>query len=247
MATFTIISKDTTNSSPYQIGTLYLNLEHSSVYVFTKTDFSTNTIPEYKDAENDPPLKIKILDISLENKGKLFLNGEEVQVEDEITMLDIENNLFTYVSDITTDIQYTDLFIFDIADEGSTEYGDLNGTINITVNEIENLPPSSVGDGEVTLEHGETLIFTREMFTTQTVPPYSDPEGDAALLLKITQLPTNGNLIFNETLVFPNQIINFLGIDQGLLIFQPDTSIKINNIENFTFQIADEGSGVFVG
>jgi hypothetical protein len=85
------------------------------------------------------------------------------------------------------------------------------------------------------------------MFTTNTVPPYSDPEGDAALNLKVLTLPTIGLLKYNAINVTLNQIIPFSGIDSGLLIYVPDnTNLNAYNA-SFTFQIADAGSGIFVG
>lgn len=117
----------------------------------------------------------------------------------------------------------------------------------ISVDSYENLPASSVGDGAATTEHGEVLSYTRAMFTTNTVPPYADPEGDAALNLKVTSLPVNGLLKLNSVDVTLNQIISFADIDSGLFTYTPDTGITAAYDASFSFQIADAGSGIFVG
>ena len=117
----------------------------------------------------------------------------------------------------------------------------------ITVDSYENLPASSVGDGSATTNFGETLVYTRDMFTTNTVPPYADPEGDAALNLKITSLPTNGLLKLNGNNITINAIVSFDDIDSGLFTYVPDNQISAGYDASFTFEIADAGSGIFVG
>ena len=252
MATFTITTNELTNNPPYQTGILYKTINNADEYIFTVDDFTINTIPEYRDKENDDLLKIKILSINDSNNGGLYLNNILVKENDEITVTDITNNLLVYKSSLSEGSSYNDIFTFDVADEGSGEYGNLKGEIDITVNAIKNEPPSEVGDGEETIDHGETLIFTRAMFTTATTPPYSDPEGDAALLLKITSLPTNGTIYLQgvtDSLTSPvivNQIISFSDIDLGRLYYVPDSGIIEEDIESFTFGIADAGSGIFV-
>ena len=67
----------------------------------------------------------------------------------------------------------------------------------IVVDSYANLPPSEVGDGSTSTTYSTAVVFTRAMFTTSTVPPYADPEGDAALNLKVTSLPIAGILKLN--------------------------------------------------
>ena len=214
-------------------------------------DFTINTSPIYIDEEGDDLLKIKILTINENNKGDLYLNNVLVKENDEITAIDINSGLLVYKASLSEESFYNDLFTFDVADEGSGEYGNLEGVINIQIEELKNEPPSEVGDGEETIGHGEILVFTRAMFTTATTPPYSDPEGDAALLLKITSLPTNGVIYLVDTTsnlsspVIENQIIPFSDIDLGKLYYVPDSGIIEEDIESFTFGIADAGSEIF--
>lgn len=117
----------------------------------------------------------------------------------------------------------------------------------INVNEYVNQPPSSVGDGEQTIDYGEVIVFTRAMLTSALSPAYADPEGDAANLLKIIQLPSIGLLKLNGTNVLVNDEIKFSDIDLSLLTFVPDNSTTSSYASSFQFAIADVGSGVFVG
>jgi len=118
----------------------------------------------------------------------------------------------------------------------------------VTVQEKENLPPSQVGNNTVSTNYGEAYVFTVADFTTNTSPAYSDPEGDSAFQLKIiTNLPSQGTLELNGTPVTLNQVISFSDIASGLLTYVPDDSDVTAYSIDFEFEIADSGSGQFVG
>lgn len=120
-------------------------------------------------------------------------------------------------------------------------------TFTVTIDEYTNLPPTTVGDGSESTSYGSTLVYTRAMFTTNTVPPYADPEGDAALELKIITLPAEGELQYNAVAVSINDIIPFSDIDLGLFTYVPDNNNQNAYNTSFEFEIADAGSGIFVG
>lgn len=243
MAKFTITINEFDNNPPFSTGKQTINIDNRVEYVFTKNDF-INTSPPYQDPENDDLLAIKIVTLLSENIGSLEYNSIPVVLNQEITVADIENGLFKYISE-NQDQQYDDLFGFDVADEGSTQFGGLEGTVFLNIEGVENLPPT-IGDGESTIDYSESLVFTRAMFTTQTTPPYSDPEGDAALKLQIINLPDDGVLKLNGVNVFTNQIILFDEIDNGNLVYIPDNNITQSDMETFNFAIADAGSNIFV-
>jgi len=117
----------------------------------------------------------------------------------------------------------------------------------ITTNAYVNLPPSQVGDNSASTNYGITKTFTSADFTTGTTPAYSDPEGDSAYQLKVTTLPTTGDLELNAITVTLNQIINFTDIAAGLFTYVPDNGTLTTYADPFTFEIADIGSGTFVG
>jgi hypothetical protein len=117
----------------------------------------------------------------------------------------------------------------------------------VTINAQINLPPSTVGDGATSTDYGVSIVFSRADFTTNTSPAYVDPEGDAALNLKIISLPTEGVLEFNSVAVSLNDIISFTDIDSGLFTYSPDNAASGTYVDPFDFEIADAGSGTFVG
>lgn len=118
-------------------------------------------------------------------------------------------------------------------------------TFNLNIDGQTNLPPSQVGDGSKTTSHATAVTLVRADFTTNTTPPYSDPEGDAAELLKVLSLPSGGDLKLNGVNVTVNQIITFSDIDAGLLTYEPEPTQTNARVENFTFAIADAGSLTF--
>jgi hypothetical protein len=116
---------------------------------------------------------------------------------------------------------------------------------NINVTQYDNQPPT-IGDGERNTNYGEAITLTRADFTTNTNPPYYDPEGDAPATLRIISLPASGVLKLNNVDVVVNQEIDFITeIDASLLTYTPDLNNTAAHSVAFGFEIADEGSDVF--
>jgi len=255
MASFTITSGGKTNFPPTQIGDFAFALENNASRIFTLEDFTTETTPQYVDPENDPVSKVKILTTTFVN-CTLELDGVAVTLNQEIDIADVVAGLLVLEDDGADVLGHLEPFTFTLSDTGSNQFSSESGEMLAKVNPIVNQPPAVVGDGAATIGYGETLVFTRTMFTTQTTPAYSDPEGDAALLLKITGLPAVDSnaktaqvfgIKLNGVAVQVNDIIDFSDIDLGLLTYVTDTSSFDGLATNFTFEIADVGSGIFVG
>lgn len=240
MALFTITIDSYINLPPDNIGDNILSISHNETYVFTLNDFTVDTIPAYSDPEGDTVEAIKILTIP--STGILYLNITPVIALDEIPVVSISGGLLNYIADIGTITTYSEGFTFDISDIGSSTFSGLTGIITLNVGAKDNLP-ATVGNASATIDYGETLIFTRALLTAN----YSDPEGDAAFQLLITGLPILGLLKLNGVNVLVNDIISFTDIDLGLLTYVPDLADTNGDIQGFTFKIADEGSGQFIG
>jgi len=118
------------------------------------------------------------------------------------------------------------------------------GNFNISVQQQPNLPPT-VGDNAVTATYGTNKIITAAMLTTDTTPPYTDPEGDNPYQLRVNTLPTTGKLQLDGVDVVVNQVINFTDIENNLFVYVPDNSVTNSYNINFEFDIADDGSFEF--
>jgi hypothetical protein len=117
---------------------------------------------------------------------------------------------------------------------------------NINVTGYDNQPPT-IGDGQKETNYGQALPLNRADFTTNTTPPYSDPEGDLPLNLKITSLPAAGILRLDGVDVTVNQEISFISdIDAGKLTYTPDLNNTSAHSVSFGFEISDEGSNTYV-
>lgn len=245
MAIFTITTNAQTNLPPDVVGDAYVNTTYGVQLVFTVANFTTNTIPPYHDPEGDAMLSLKIL--SLPSLGTLKNDGVASNVNDIITAVELVAGDFTYDNPPAEDAGYEDSdFTFDLTDAGSLTLGGFAQKVYITVGESINVGPDAVGDNALNTNYATTLVFTVANFTTETTPAYSDPEGDAADKLKITTLPVQGFLKFNQVDVTINQIIDFSDIASGLLTYVTDVSIITSQNLFFEFAIADAGSGIFV-
>jgi hypothetical protein len=233
----TITNSNAENGRPNSIGSNSVSIANRSTYTFTVADFTTETRPPYSDPEDDSMSYIKILNRT--GIGELQLNGVTLNNDDLVYTGDISTGNFTYVSQDNDD-SYPVTFKFDCADEGSgTLSGLTDGIFTISVAEKENQPPDSVGNNTIDRNYSESITFTRSDFTTNTTPPYNDPEGDAAYKLKITSLPSDGLLTHNNSPVTLNQEILFNEIDQGYMVYTPDSVIIIAQTVTFDYCISD--------
>lgn len=244
MALFTLTVNAQNNQPPDRIGDLSLALTYNQTYTFTEADFTTGTSPEYNDPEGDSLQSIQVK--TLPTLGTLELNSVAVVALDEITVADINSNLFTYIADPAETAGYTDSnFTWDAKDTGSLTFAGLTGTVTFIADAEVNLAPSAVGNNSKTTDFNSTIVFTTADFTTDTTPAYADPEGDAAANLQVLSLPASGTLKLSGVDVKVNQIISFADITSGFFTYVPDNSIIGGTTVDFNFQIADAGSGLY--
>jgi hypothetical protein len=234
-----------TNGRPTFIGSNTIVIPNGGLEQYEISDFTTDTTPQYSDPENDPLSYIKV--ITVPSIGLLYSNGVIVSIGDVIQSGVLTTSNFYYKApDTGQESGYSESWQFDIADSGSNSLSGLPGGImTMQVLEEANLPPSQIGDNTIVLQNSQSHVFTTANFTSETIPAYADPEGDAPHRLKIINLPSNGNLIFNGINVVANQIILFSEIDLGYLVYSPEISLTSAQNYNFNFSVSDFGSGEF--
>lgn len=219
--------------------TVSLHVDSNSVYLEegpdTKSFIQENFLKNYNGVEPE-----YLIIVTLPRYGILKYKDVDVQSNSVILFTDIANLIY-HRSEINT---YQDSFIFQVSDKQLKLTTNMaNFTIN--VDGKINQPPV-IGDGSAVTPYNQTLVFTREMFTTNTVPPYHDPEGDLPLKLKITSLPTTGVMSLRGVPLIVNQEIDFVNdIDSGELTYTPDGQIVNEQNIDFTFSIMDSGSGQY--
>ena len=119
------------------------------------------------------------------------------------------------------------------------------GLFTINNGAYVNLPPSAVGDFNITVANRAVTVLTLAMFTTSTTPVYSDPEGDVAKEVRIDTLPVDGVLKLSGTNITTGQIIPVAGIVAGNLTYESPNQNALDT-DTFNFSVSDLGSGMFV-
>jgi len=251
MAQFTVTVNPYQNQPPNQLGINIVYIEDPDVpgfYTIQPADVTTDTDPVYADPEGDAPAVLRVKSIPLAGRGILQYNLTEVVSGDlplDIPWVSLSAGALRFVP-VNYIGQYEEQMDFDIADTGSGQFSGLTtGQLRLNVGLVRN-QPATIGDGSADMDYQSTLVFTREMFTTLTTPPYSDPEGDAAEALKILTLPEETGMALNGVPVVVNQVIPFSSIDAGLFTYTNDDVMDTGgDIQSFTFAIRDAGSGEF--
>jgi hypothetical protein len=120
------------------------------------------------------------------------------------------------------------------------------GVITLNVSARLNRAPDSSGWNNLVLAHGLIHTFTLANFTTETNPPYSDPEGDALKEVKITSLPFQGVLKLSGLTVSVNENITSSQLSSSLLTYESDVSDLDGYLDSgMEFLVSDVGSSNF--
>tara|TARA_R110002049_G_scaffold298314_1_gene487961 strand:- start:385 stop:1122 length:738 start_codon:yes stop_codon:yes gene_type:complete len=243
MGLITILTSEIPNRPPSRSGYFSFQINLGEEYVFTKENFTTETIPSYLDPEDDDMRSIKIDSLPL--KGVLEKNGIGVSEGDEISSSDLSLGVLVYKSIDLPEESYSDSNMsFSVSDEGSGSFMEASNNVFIDVAYVQNEPPSQVGDNGAEIEVGEEFVFTKASLTSQLVPPYSDPEGNPASRLRIDSLPSVGTLTLSGNNCYQGQIINFSDIELGLFKYKSN-QVADSGLGGFSFSVSDTGSEQF--
>jgi hypothetical protein len=241
MSTITLNIGAQVNQPPSSSGWASVALDYNELYVFTLAYFTTNTNPPYADPEGDVLESVKVTTIP--SQGVLSLSAIPVINNDVITSADIVAGNLKYQADVAdTDGYESNDMMFTVSDVGSSTFTLTPTRFIFAVDAQENQPPTSVGDGSTTVEYSVVKTLTRAMFTSGTIPAYSDPESDEAFNLRFDTVPILGELQINGELITAGQIVSFSDIDLGLLTYVGDLTDTDGDVQSFTFSIADAGS-----
>ena len=120
------------------------------------------------------------------------------------------------------------------------------GIITLDVSAKVNQPPNSSGWLKLDISFNELYVFTLANFTTETSPPYGDPENDDFASIKITSLPAQGVLSLNNVACLVGDEITSTDLNSGLFKYQADgTDINGYTSGEMEFTVADIGSNSF--
>jgi hypothetical protein len=111
---------------------------------------------------------------------------------------------------------------------------------------VTNNPPT-IGDNTILVENNVVTVLTLDMFTTNTIGPYSDPEGDLIDAIRIDRIhgTNQGTFYVDGIEITKGQIITREQIDAGKFTH---TGADIDTVasDGFEFSARDEGSQIWV-
>lgn len=193
-------------------------------------------INNFNDVDNDNVGDIVIR--TLPSYGVLFFNNEKISINFSFDIKDLEKFKYTRIFKGA----YTDTFTYQVTDNSNNKKLSNMATMTMNVNAYDNQPPT-IGDNELTIAFGQTKVYTVQDFTSNTTPAYSDPEGDGPFKLKVTLLPTTGELQLNSVAVSLNDEIFFTDIAKGFFTYVPDISDANGySDDDWDYEISDLGS-----
>lgn len=205
--------------------------------VFSVTDFGFS---DPTDGDILSGVKITVLPDS----GTLTLDGVAVSAGDIITAANIAGGKLVWTPDANAHGNGLDSLTFKVVDDGGTEGGGANmsaaHTITFYVTAVNDAP---VGADETatTLEDTAYTLSGGDFGFSSGVDDYQDIEGSAPGRITIAVLPTNGTLTLNGAAVAVDDVITFLDIDAGKLVWTPDANHNGTGIASLVYKISDNG------
>lgn len=231
VGTFTININQAVNQAPDNVGDLTINLDSGATHTFTQANFTTETTPIFSDPEGDNPENVKITNITGLSTGALKYNGTDVTVNQVIPYSGIGSGLLVYEADSATQTLYSDTFLFQISDDGSSTFSSGTGTMTLSVAAYVNQPPTT-SDTTINDDEGDVYTFKRADFGA------TDPEGDTIVSVRFPTLPGAGSIKLNNVNVTVNQEISLTDVDNNLLTYTQASNAG-NTQVSFTFEVKD--------
>lgn len=236
------ISVTNDNNLPPIVGNVIKHFTYTSglqTYTFSQADFTNN----FADPQGNNPNQVMILNNVF--NGALYYEGTLINGQGFVFPIANANQL-TYKYTPTTTNHIYDVIYFQVNDDNPTPKYSNMATFTIDVNAYVNQPPSAVGSNSITLSNRVTRVFTLADFTTNTTPPYADPESDGVYQLRIDSLPSLGVLKLSGTsIVSAPTIINASDIVAGNFEYVAPSQDAAAAV-SFNFSLSDTGSHTFV-
>ncbi|MFY0591879.1 FG-GAP-like repeat-containing protein, partial [Roseivirga sp.] len=130
--------------------------------------------------------------------------------------------------DFETTTQYD--LVVRVSDEGK-----LTDTANITVEMTNVNEPPIVDSNTVEAKQDAAYVFTSADFQVN----YEDPENSAATDIRVTALPSRGQLLLNGNPIADEDVISFTDIAAGNFTYLPPAGNSGTDFTNFNFRISD--------
>ncbi|MBD9484678.1 retention module-containing protein [Pseudomonas sp. PDM14] len=135
---------------------------------------------------------------------------------------------WSYVAPDGITSNVTEQFGYSLVDADGT-----SDSATLTVNVIDANSPPAGADATLSLLEDTSHVLGASSFG------FSDAEGNTLAAVKITTLPTAGQLTLNGSAIGAGTLVSVADINAGKLIFTP--AANANGYATFTFQVQDSG------
>lgn len=204
-------------------------VDEDQTYTFVELDFSFTD-------DTDAFKSVRI--ISIPNAGSLLHGSDLVTLNQEISVIDITNNLLKFTPAANANGNTYATFGFTVIDAANEESTSATMTIDVTAQ--NDLPTA----GSTTLDLNEDNPIT----IIKTDFQFSDIDGHSFDKIEVLNTVTLGSLENNGSAVGNNEYVSIADIDNGYLIFTPESNGNGDPYTNFTFRVFDssgENSGEY--
>jgi len=176
------------------LGSYTYNMSYGSTRTLSLNYLTTYTDPAYLDPENDSPFKVKF-NTGSTSAIKLYQAGLEITAGQEILVSDWN----VTIKDMSTTVSaHGQSFDFQIADEGSKNYGNQVGIFSVSVYEFSNQAPIANAGQDQTV-----VIDTTSEFSSSVVLDGSDSYDNtgniSSYLWEIISKPIDSGVVINNS------------------------------------------------
>ncbi|MDU9415778.1 retention module-containing protein [Pseudomonas sp. zfem005] len=157
------------------------------------------------------------------------LTGIETPEHGKLTF-NFATGAWSYVAPDGLTSNLTEQFGYSLVDsDGTTD------TATLTVNVTDANSPPAGADATLSLLEDASHVLSASSFG------FSDAEGDSLAAVKITTLPTAGQLTLNGSAISAGTTVSVADINAGKLVFTPAANASGTGYAKFTFQVQDDG------
>jgi Ca2+-binding RTX toxin-like protein len=211
------------NDTPLGTNTEVTILEDGS-HTFSALDFG------FTDPDVGDSLSAVVIN-TLPTAGTLQLSGNNVAIDDVITVGQLGQLVFTPAADSNGDAYAQ--FDFSVRDQAG-ETDTLSNTLFINVTPVNDNPIGTDTTVTIVEDHSHTFTAANFGFTDA-----DSGNGDTLRGIRIDTLPANGTLLLGALTVSAGDVITAQQIANGFLTFVPDANGNGAGYGNFTFSVQD--------
>ncbi|MDB5804566.1 MAG: hypothetical protein JWN73_1888 [Betaproteobacteria bacterium] len=223
------------NDAPAGADRVVTTLEETP-YTFSSSDFG---FTDPADASPNNLLSVRIS--SLPANGSLTDNGVAVGVGQFISSADIGAGKLVYTAPVDASGTAYTAFTFQVRDDGGAASGGIDldpvaHTVTVNITPVNDAPAGTSNTVAINEDTPYALSVADFGFSDS-----NDSPANALLNVRISSLPTVGQLTLNGAAVSAGQFVSVANISAGKLVYAPSANANGPAYASFAFQVQDDG------